>query len=325
MLILKQPTRVLSRKEQLSSSPATKWNLRKQIFYLLYSYSGNYSFFAFCFETASICMLLIIIYICLCIKLIAETKDEPHTLNTSELKFPTVAQISGVDLNTAHRVLLRCSEKHGFSMWRQTEISFNPVKLHGNRCQQGHSLSWGCARLSLTAGLCCQQRWTRHAGAGSSDCSSSGSHWASRDKDIHKAERGLPENEEVYGFQWHRTKYTSSQSWTRWWKPLECVAVHISIQCQPVFSVSLYLKCPLVKGNYTNIVLPLTSAWGWTIPYIQSTSPAGLISVCLNPHLWGPAPALETACPLSEGMEEVSGNLAWLELLQGKPAQVSTC
>lgn len=130
----------------------------------------------FCFETVSICMFLIIMYICFYIKLTAETKDEPCTLNTSELKFPTLGQVSCVDLNTARRVLLCCRQKHCFSTCRQTGISFNPVKLHGNRHQQSHSLSWGCACLSLTAGLCCQQHWTRHAGAGSCDCSSSGSH-----------------------------------------------------------------------------------------------------------------------------------------------------
>lgn len=82
--------------------------------------------------------------------------------------------------------------------------------------------------------------------------------------------------------EWHNTKYISSQGWTLWWKPLECVAVCTSIQCQAVFSLSLYLHFPLVKGNYTNAVLPLTSVWGWTMPYMQRltcASPTGLISL----------------------------------------------
>lgn len=90
---------------------------------------------------------------------------KPCTPNTSELKFPTLGQLSCVDLNTVHRVLLCCSQNHHFSTCRPTGISYNPVKLHGNRHQQSHSLSWGCAHLSLTAGFCCQQHWTRHAGA----------------------------------------------------------------------------------------------------------------------------------------------------------------
>lgn len=118
-------------------------------------------------------MFLIIMYISLYIKLIAEAKDEPRTLNASELDFPTLGQIFCVDLNMAPRVLLCCSLKHHFSTCRQTGISFNPVNLHGNRHQQNHILSWGCAQLSLTAELCCQQPWTRRAGAGSCDCSSS--------------------------------------------------------------------------------------------------------------------------------------------------------
>jgi len=97
-------------------------------------------------------------YICLYTKLTAETKDEPCALNASELSFPTLGQICYVDLNTARRALLHCSQKQGFSSCRQTRISFNPVKLHGNRHQQSHILGWGCALLSLTAGLCCHQR-----------------------------------------------------------------------------------------------------------------------------------------------------------------------
>lgn len=87
------------------------------------------------------------VYICSYIKLTSETKDELHTLDTSELKFPTLAQISCVDLKTACGAFLRCSQKHGFSTRRQTGISFNPVKQHGNRHQQSLTSQLGLCTL----------------------------------------------------------------------------------------------------------------------------------------------------------------------------------
>ena len=128
--------------------------------------------------------------------------------------------------------------------------------------------------------------------------------------------------------KWHCAKWISSQGWTLWSKPLACAAVRTPIQCQAVSSVSLYLNSALVKVNYTNTDLPLSSVWEQIMPYMQRltcASSAGLIGICLIPWLWGRTPALETACPLSEGMEEFSGSRVWLDLLQGKPAHVSIC
>lgn len=52
-------------------------------------------------------------------------------------------------------------------------------------------------------------------------------------------------------------------------------------------------------------------------------SQAGLVSLYLIKYLQKQAQAVEAACPISESMEKVSGNLAQLEPLQEKPAQVS--
>lgn len=89
----------------------------------------------FCFKTVSTCVFLIIM--CLYIKLITETKDERCALNARELKFHTLGKVSCGDLNMAHRVILCCSQKPGFSRSRQTGISFNPVKLQKPQSQLG--------------------------------------------------------------------------------------------------------------------------------------------------------------------------------------------
>lgn len=161
--------RVLSRKEQLpsSSSPAKQMRPQKESIVspivLLEELQG------FCLEAISMCMFLIIMYICLHIKL-AETKDEPCTSKVSDL-----GEVPCMDLNSAHRMLLCCSQKHHFSTCRQTGISFNPVKLHGNRHQQSHNLSWVVQVWAWLLGFVANwttKCWTWHAG----DCSSSSSH-----------------------------------------------------------------------------------------------------------------------------------------------------
>lgn len=103
----------------------------------------------FCFKTVCTCMFLIIM--CLHIKLF--TKDERCALNARELKFHTPGEVSCVDMNMAHRVLLCCSQKPGFSTSRQTGISFNPVKLQKTQSQLGLCLVEPYCWALLPAGL----------------------------------------------------------------------------------------------------------------------------------------------------------------------------
>lgn len=101
--------------------------------------------------------------------------------------------------------------------------------------------------------------------------------------------------------KWHHTKHSLVKvSW------LSCSSyLHSASTCL------LYITVPLVKCNYINAVLPLTSIWRWIILYrrrLACVSPAELISVSLISCLWGPAPALDTAWPLCNNREEVSGS-----------------
>lgn len=175
-------------------------------------------------------------------------------------------------MNMAHRVLLCCSQKPGFSTSRQTGISFNPVKLQKTQPQLGLCLVEPYCWALLPAGL--NQPWwswvMRLPFLWFSLSIQSRGHSQGRTRSAWKW-KGLWFSVEP---KWHHTKHSLVKaSW------LSCSSyLHSASTCL------LYITVPLVKCNYINAVLALTSVWRWIILYrrrLTCVSPAELISVSL--------------------------------------------